>query len=146
MKTKFSFIFVALFISSTNFAMLVKLPDAKVINARLDMFQYFARTTKIVHDLANQEMYVQGVCMAVNSAICEYNITELPEREKLRVLNNKSMIYEAFLKDFPEALEEAAQFEKEFDEVEIDQEDSELIQQCMNELKAKKQCLGKPKR
>ncbi|MGC2310436.1 MAG: hypothetical protein WA432_02340 [Candidatus Babeliaceae bacterium] len=94
-------------------AMLVKLPDANILNNRLreDGLELFVNKTKIDQTLGNQSMGALAVLLSLEGAIRNYNKDLDPITATLNPLEaRKRKIIGIILQDNPEALEQVDQY------------------------------------
>jgi len=89
-------------------AMIVKLPDSKVLKKRFQEggFDHFIEKTKIIKQLANQEKAPLGVVMAVELALYDYNQDLGNPMMATLMQMRKPQIIKLILKDFEEAIKE----------------------------------------
>ena len=94
-------------------AVLVKLPNAEILSERLSSkgFGHFAEKTQIVNQLANQELEVLGVMVAVDLALSDYHENLNNPTMAASMEMNKPVLLNLILKDSPKALEELRKHE-----------------------------------
>ncbi len=92
------------------FAAPVQIPSAEILKKRLaDVgLEHFAEKTSIVKNLAGQSKEPIGVAMSIERAISDY--AEYIKNPIVLTTTNmlKPQMFEAILKDYPEALKELA--------------------------------------
>lgn len=96
--------------NALSFAVVVKMPEAAIINQNLRNFglQYFAEKTHIAEQLANEEFEAVGVAMLINTNLSDYH--EAVEASGLLAPQlSSSRVFKALLQHNQEALEELAE-------------------------------------
>lgn len=118
MKLKF-IVFFAIFNIFSCFAVNVKMPDAEILNKRLNNIgmQYFAEKTKAVSNLADKELTAIGVATIVETSLYDYHkylADSMPANYlqiyAIQMQMNKPMLIKALLQDSPEAINELKEF------------------------------------
>ena len=93
----------------------IKMPNKNELQRRLDEIgmTYFSEKTNIISQLADQEKVPLGVAMAVELAMYDYfkyvesvMPASMVRMQKIQMKMHKPLIFEALLKDEPEALKE----------------------------------------
>lgn len=94
-------------IATTGVATPVKIPSAQVLTSRLGGFEHFIEKTNFVKNVADKELEPLGVAVSIETALFDYAeyMKAVPNMETVMEMN-KPMIFEACLKDHPEALAE----------------------------------------
>lgn len=102
-------LFLSLLVAGASLqAVLITLPEAKVLTARLQQagFDDFIEKTDIVKNLAGQQKEALGVNMAVELALYDYNkYLENPMMARIMQMRKPQLI-ETLLQDSPDAVKE----------------------------------------
>lgn len=103
-------VLLLLSIAPASFAVLVTMPEKKILHDRLcEMgFEHFVEKTEIDEKLGGQTKEALGVAVVVELALYDYN--ELTQNPMMEVImqEGKNKLFEALLQDEPKALEELA--------------------------------------
>lgn len=92
---------------SSSYAVLVTMPDAKILQERLSAhgFDHFMEKTRIVQQLAGQQKEALGVAMAVELALYDYCQSLPPMMQSLMTMRKPQLI-EALLEGQSAAIQE----------------------------------------
>lgn len=113
---KRALVLLAIMHCSTASAILVNLPDSKIITERLSArgFEHFQNYSEIADSLGGKQMEVLGISIVLDLAIHDYIKTMEKSGGSIRIIKGMDLIlhqrrhklFEAIFLDYPEAIKE----------------------------------------